>query len=128
DTTFELDSLILVLTAAGMDTLTWRYAISGRADTGNITVSPGIYELASLRNWKARFYTVDVRTGPPPVRDTVHIDSVIFAVLPGDTVFVNKIVSPALAILRARFLSHAADSLGSGIRYVRLKVDGITRD
>lgn len=127
DTMFHLDSLLIVLTAPNADTLVHRIAITGRADTGNVSVSPQFFELNSLRNWKARFFSIDERVDPVR-RDTVHIDSVIFGVLPSDTVVVEKTVSPAFSILRARFLSTEADSIPDNVLYVRLRVDGVTRD
>jgi len=127
DTTFSLDSLIIVLSASGEATQTHRYSLTGRPDTGSIAIAPVSFTLPSLRNWKATFYTIDT-TVSPSKRDTVHIDSVVFAVLPADTAMVTKTISAAYSVLRARFLSFLADSLGAGIRYVRLRVNGVTRD
>ncbi len=128
DTTFELDSLIIVLTAPGADTLVHRYPFAGRPDTGNIVLAdPLEFELDALRNWKARIYSIDIRESPFR-RDTVHLDSVTFGVLPTDTTFVSKTVSPAFSILRVRFLSSQADSIPNNVLYLRLRVDGETRD
>src|SRR4051812_46024430 len=46
DTQFRLDSLIITLSATGAATTTTAYAISGRSDSGNISVSPKIFALA----------------------------------------------------------------------------------
>lgn len=127
DTIFSLDTLIVVLSAAGEPTQTYRYSIAGRADTGKIALPALAYTLGPLRNWKARFYTIDT-TASPVRRDTVHIDSVVFAVRPADTAVIVKTVSAAYSILRARFISLHVDSLGAGVQYVRLRVNGISRD
>lgn len=127
DTVFTLDSLAVVLTAPGMAARTYTYPISGRADTGNVALSPLRLELPALRNWTARIYSLSLRANPAGL-DTVHIDSVTFAVRPGDTTRVAKIVSPAYSILRARFTSANADSVGYNVLWVRLRVDGVTRD
>lgn len=127
DTVFTLDSLIVELTSPDLAPIEYRYPVSGRADTGDIVVPVLVYELPSARNWKARIYSIDTTTTPLR-RDTVHIDSVIFAVLPADTVVVSKKVSPAYSILRVRFLSSSADSIGSGVKYLRLRVNGVTHD
>jgi photosystem II stability/assembly factor-like uncharacterized protein len=127
DTTFGLDSLLIVLSATGADTVIYRYAISGRPDTGAITVSPKIFALNPLLNWKARIYTIDT-TASPVVRDTVHIDSVTFAIRPGDTTLVDKEISAAFSVIHTRFYSSSRDELGAGIRYVRIRINGVTRD
>lgn len=127
DTSFDLDSLIVVFSAPGFPQESYSYPVSGRADTGNIAVSLPAYSLPALRNWTATFYSIDERLSPPG-RDTVHIDSVVFGVLPGDTAVVQKTVSPAFAILRARFISTQADSVPNTVLWVRLRVDGVTRD
>jgi len=127
DTTFGLDTLIVVLTATGADTIVQRYAISGRPDTGVIALSPMVFTLNPLLNWKARFYTIDT-TVSPVRRDTVHLDSIIFAVRPADTAVVNKVVSAAFSVVRVRYRSTTQDSIGAAIRFIRLKVGGITRD
>ncbi|HEX2612396.1 MAG TPA: YCF48-related protein, partial [Fibrobacteria bacterium] len=127
DTTFSLDSLIIVLTANGSDTVVDRFAITGRADTGAIVLASRNYTLAGLRTWKAKFYSIDT-TVSPATRDTVHIDSVTFVVRPSQTTSVTKTISAAYAILRARFVSQLRDSLGAGIRYVRIRVHGVTQD
>lgn len=127
DTTFELDSLIVVFSAPEYADQTFSYPLSGRADTGNIAVELPPYQLPALRNWQARIYSIDERENTVG-RDTVHIDTVRFGVLPSDTVTVSKTVSPAFAILRARFLSTQADSVPNTVLWVRLRVDGVTRD
>ena len=127
DTVFRLDSLVIELSAAGAATQVNKYAISGRADTGNITIPAKTFELASLRTWKALIYTID--TSGSPVRvDTVHRDSVTFSVKPGDTLVVAKTVNPVYAILRARLVSNSPASLANPVKYVRIRVDGVTRD
>ena len=103
DTVFTLDSLHVQLTAEGLDTVRLALAIDGRPDTGAIVLPPLTAELGALRNWKAVFRSIAVVD--TVTRDTVHLDSVSFAVLPGDTAVVAKTVAPAFAILRARFLS-----------------------
>lgn len=127
DTTFGLDSLIVVLTATGADTIVQRYAISGRPDTGVIALSPMVFTLNPLLNWKARFYTIDT-TVSPARRDTVHLDSIIFAVRPADTAVVDKVVSAAFSVVRVRYRSTTQELIGAAIRFIRLKVGGITRD
>ena len=127
DTIFSLDTLIIVLSAADADTVTYRAPVTGRADTGAIALPPVFFELPALRNWMARIYTIDI-TENPVRRDTVHIDSVVFGVHPSDTVYVSKTVASAYSILRARFLSSVADSVADKVLYLRLRVDGITRD
>jgi len=127
DSTFELDSLVTVFTAPGASDIRIAQPISGRPDTGAIALSPTFVELPGLRNWTARFYTIDERLNPPR-RDTVHIDSVVFAVRPSDTSLVYKTISPAFSILRARFMSYLADSLPNNVLWLRLKVDGVVRD
>lgn len=127
DTTFSLDSLLIVLTAPGFTPQRYSYPVSGRADTGMIRVPSKIFALPSLRNWKAYFYSIDLRENPAG-RDTVHIDSISFAVLPADTAVVSKTVSPAFSILRARFISSNADSILNNVLWLRLRVDGAVRD
>jgi photosystem II stability/assembly factor-like uncharacterized protein len=127
DTAFQLDSLIIVYTAADASPVRVAQPISGRPDSGVIALPPSIVELPGLRNWTARFYTIDERLSPPR-RDTVHIDSVVFAVRPGDTSSVIKTVSPAFSILRTRFISWLADSVPHNVLWLRLRVDGVVRD
>lgn len=126
DTTFGLDSLIVVFTAPQADTFEYRVALAGRADTGNIALPPLVFELVALRNWKATIYSIDEIDSLS--RDTVHLDSVVFAVRPADTTAVAKTISPAFSILRARFVSAEADSIPDNVIYVRLRVNGVTRD
>lgn len=128
DTTFQLDSLIIELTAPGATPVRIVSAISGRPDSGLIALPPTVLSLPGLRNWTARFYTIDEQVGPPARRDTVHIDSIIFAVRPADTTRVSKTISPAFSILRARFMSYLADSIPNKVLWLRLKVDGVVRD
>jgi photosystem II stability/assembly factor-like uncharacterized protein len=127
DTLFRLDSLILILSAPGADTLRNAYAISGRADSAAIAFAPKAFALAPLRTWKAKILSIDT-TLKPARRDTVHLDSVAFQVLPGDTVSVSKTANPAYSILRTRLVSKSAASLANNVKYLRLRVDGITRD
>jgi hypothetical protein len=123
DTLFSLDSAIVILTAPGAPDQVFRYPISGRADLASITATSPVYELAPLRNWKAKIITIDT-TVSPLRRDTVHLDSVSFSVRAGDTTEVSALVRPVYSILRVRFLSTAPDSLPTGVRYVRLRVHG----
>jgi photosystem II stability/assembly factor-like uncharacterized protein len=127
DTIFSVDSLIVVLSATGATTVTCNYGISGRSDTGNIAVAAKIYALAPLRTWKAKILTIDTSLNPSR-RDTVHRDSVTFTVNPGDTAFVSKTVNPVFSILRARLVSNAPASITNNVKYVRIRVDGTTRD
>lgn len=127
DTVFRLDSLVIELSASGAATQVNKYAISGRADTGNITIPAKTFALASLRTWKALIYTIDTSASPVRV-DTVHRDSVAFSVKPGDTLVVAKTVNPLYAILRARLVSNSPASLANPVKYVRIRVDGVTRD
>jgi photosystem II stability/assembly factor-like uncharacterized protein len=127
DTTFELDSVRIVLSASGAVSQAFSYPISGRSDLAALPVSLPAYPVAALRNWKAMIYSIDTTLNPAR-RDTVHIDSVFFGVPAGDTAAVTKTVSPAFSILRARFVSNQADSIAHGMRFVRLRVNGVTRD
>jgi|GEM_PF-931745 len=126
DTIFDLDSLYIELTAEDVDTVRVAQALAGRPDTGAIALNLLPVELAALRNWKAVLHTID--RVDSVTRDTVHRDSVVFAVRPADTVLVEKTLAPAYAILRARFLSSVADSIPDNVLYVRLRVGGVTRD
>lgn len=125
DTIFSLDSLLIVLSSTNMPTQTYRYAISGRADLGEVQVSEKLIELSPLRTWKATFYSIDINGVK---RDTVHLDSVNFMVHPAQTTTVQKNVSPAYAILKVRMLSTNAAQVPDSVRFVRLRVDGIVRD
>jgi photosystem II stability/assembly factor-like uncharacterized protein len=127
DTTFDLDSVLVVLSASGAASQSFSYPISGRADLAALPVSLPAYPVAALRTWKAMIYSIDTTLNPVR-RDTVHIDSVFFGVPAGDTAEVAKTVSPAFSILRARFVSNQADSIAHGMRFVRLRVNGVTRD
>ncbi len=129
DTTFNLDSVIVVLSSSDTNIAATRYSypVSGRSDTGNIAVSAKIFTLASLRTWKANIYTIDTTLNPVR-KDTVHRDSVSFTIKPGDTAFVSKSVNPAYSILRARLVSNAPGSITNNVKWVRIRVDGITRD
>jgi photosystem II stability/assembly factor-like uncharacterized protein len=127
DTAFSLDSVILVISAPGVSDQVYRFPVSGRADTGNIEVSSPVYSLAPLRTWKAKIVSIDT-TASPARRDTVHLDSVSFKVYVMDTAQVSKWVSPVYSVFRARFLSSMPDSLPAGIKYLRLRVNGVTRD
>jgi photosystem II stability/assembly factor-like uncharacterized protein len=127
DTIFRLDSVLVTLSSAGQTTTTYRYAVSGRSDSGNISVSPRIYALAALRTWKAVIVSIDTTLNPTR-RDTVHRDSVTFSVNPGDTAFVSKIANPIFSILRARFVSNAPASITNNVKWVRIRVDGTARD
>ncbi len=127
DTTFQLDSLIMVFSASGASTVRVAQPISGRADTGVIAVSAPPVALPGLRNWTARIYTIDERVNPAR-RDTVHLDSVVFAVRPADTAVVQKAVSPAFALLKVRVVSNNQTQVPDSVRFVRLRVDGVVRD
>jgi photosystem II stability/assembly factor-like uncharacterized protein len=127
DTTFSLDSMYIELTAPGSATQSYRYSIAGRPDTGAVTVSPYTYGLNPVRSWMAKIYTIDNQTSPAR-RDTVHFDSIPFYVNAGDTVAVNALVRSAVAILRVRLLSTSGDSLLASINYLRVRVNGVTRD
>lgn len=127
DTVFRLDSVIIILSATGAATLTNTYAVSGRSDSGNIVVSQKVFALAPLRTWKAKILSIDTTLNPAR-RDTVHIDSVSFTINPGDTANVSKTVNPVFSILRARLVSNRPDSLANTVKYLRIRVDGITRD
>ncbi|MEO6095423.1 MAG: YCF48-related protein [Fibrobacteria bacterium] len=127
DTIFSVDSLIVVLSAAGATTATYNYGITGRSDTANIAVAARIYALASLRTWTAKILTIDTSLNPSR-RDTVHLDSITFTVNPGDTAFVSKAINPLFSILRARLVSNAPASITNTVKYVRIRVDGTTRD
>lgn len=127
DTLFALDSVVVILTADGADTARFAYAMIGRPDTGNISVSAKVYALAALRTWKATILSID--TSVTPVRrDTVHRDSVTFAVNPGDTTVVSKTVNPRFSLLRARLVSNAPASITNNVKWIRIRVDGVTRD
>ncbi|MDB5104384.1 MAG: Cadherin-like beta sandwich protein [Fibrobacteres bacterium] len=127
DTLFRLDSLIVILSSAGSATQTYSYAISGRSDSGNVTVTPKVFSLASLRTWKAVILSIDTTLNPART-DTVHRDSVTFTVNPGDTAFVSKTANPVYSILRARFVSNSPASLANNVKWVRIRVDGTSRD
>ncbi len=128
DTTFSLDSLKIILTAPGAATRTYSYPISGQPDTGSIAVSSLVFDtLPSLRTWKAKILTIDTSLNPSRM-DTVNLDSVSFLVSPAETTSVTKTVSAAFSVLRARFVSNSPGSISSGIEYIRLRVDGVTRD
>lgn len=127
DTTFSLDSLIIILSANGAPTQTYTYPVSGRADLGNISVPTQSFVLSSLRAWKAKFISIDTSANPVR-RDTVHLDSVSFNVRAAETTFVARTVSPAWSILRVRFVSSAPDSLTNSVKFLRLRVNGVVRD
>ncbi|MCD6024274.1 MAG: hypothetical protein K0Q91_1190 [Fibrobacteria bacterium] len=127
DTTFTLDSLLIVLTAPGQAAQTHRYALTGRADLEDIAVPEMTFELAGLREWTAKFISIDTSESPAR-RDTVHLDSVKFDVVMADTTVVNWTVSPAYSILRVRFWSTMADSIPNNVVYLRVRVAGVTRD
>jgi photosystem II stability/assembly factor-like uncharacterized protein len=127
DTIFTLDSLIVILTANGADTQTYSYPINGRPDTGAIAFETPTYTLKALRNWKAKILTIDT-TMNPDRRDTVNLDSVIFAVGPGDTARASLTLSAIYSILRARLVSNSPESLPYTIKYLRIRVDGVRRD
>ena len=127
DTLFRMDSVIVILTAPGASTISNTYPISGRADSGSISLATKTYTLAPLRTWKAKILSIDTTLNPTR-RDTVHIDSVSFTVNPGDTAFVSKSVNPVFSILRARLVSNSPASLTNNVKYLRIRVDGVTRD
>lgn len=127
DTLFRLDSLIVILSAPGAATTSNAYAIGGRADSSSITVTPGIFALAAQRAWKAKILSIDTTLNPSR-KDTVHIDSVTFTINPGDTAYVTKSINPVFSILRARMVSNSPASLANNVKYVRVRVDGTTRD
>lgn len=117
----------MILSAAGADTVRYAYAAEGRPDMGDINVSSGIYALASLRNWKAAIVSIDTSLNPSR-SDTVHRDSVSFAIRPGDTTFVSMTVAPRFSVLRARLVSNAPGSIANNVKWVRIRVDDVTRD
>lgn len=127
DTVFNLDSVLITLSSSGSPDQVFAYPLSGRSDTGNITVSAKIYALPALRTWKAKILTIDTTLNPSRT-DTVHRDSVTFKINPGDTAFVTKTVNAAYAILRARLVSTSAALLTHNVKYVRIRVDGASRD
>lgn len=127
DTTFELDSMYVELTAPGSATQSYRYSIAGRPDTGAISVTSHTYGLNPVRAWTARIHTIDNQANPAR-RDTVHLDSISFYVSAGDTVDVNALVRAAVAVLRVRMLSTTGDSLLASINYLRVRINGVTRD
>lgn len=60
DTIFRLDSLYIKLTCPGQTTINTSLAVSGRADSSNISVATQTYTgLAPLRTWKANFISLD---------------------------------------------------------------------
>ncbi|MDQ3003522.1 MAG: hypothetical protein M3Y08_19975, partial [Fibrobacterota bacterium] len=97
DTIFNLDSVLITLSSSGSPDQVYAYPLSGRSDTGNITVSAKIYALPALRTWKAKILTIDTTLNPSRM-DTVHRDSITFKINPGDTAFVTKTVNAAYAI------------------------------
>jgi photosystem II stability/assembly factor-like uncharacterized protein len=127
DTLFRLDTLVIELSAAGTAGQINKYALNGRADSANIAVPIKTFSLPSLRTWKALIYTIDTSANPART-DTVHRDSVTFDVKPGDTTVVSKTVNPVYAILRARLVSNSPTNLANPVKYVRIRVDGVTRD
>lgn len=127
DTIFNLDSLKVVLTATGSATQTYAYAISGDATNGSIAVPVKYYSVAPLITWKARIFSIDT-TSDPSHPDTVHLDSVNFSVKPADSVFVPIALNARYSIVKARFLSTDSNSVPSTVKYIRLRVDGVTRD
>ena len=127
DTLFSLDSIMVILSAPGADTARYAYPAGGRPDTGNIDVPSRNYALAALRTWKAVILTIDTSLNPPR-RDTVHRDSVSFAVNPGDTTYVSKTVNPRFSLLKARLVSNAPAAITNNVKWIRIRVDGITRD
>ncbi len=127
DTLFSLDSLKVILTSPNTATISYTYPISGRADTGDITVSTKIYALASLRTWQAKLIVLDTTMNPSKT-DTVYLDSVSFDVKPSDTTLVNKTASPSFSILRSRLVSNSPASITNNVKWVRLRVDGVMQD
>ena len=127
DTLFSLDTLKVILTAPNTSTVSYTYPISGRADTGNITVSTKIYPLASLRTWQAKLIVLDTTLNPSKT-DTVYLDSISFNIKPSDTAFVSKTASPSFSILRSRLVSNSPSSITNNVKWVRLRVDGVMRD
>lgn len=127
DTLFSLDSVLVILSAPEADTAWYAYPAGGRPDTGNIDISSKSYSLAALRTWKAVILTIDTSLNPPR-RDTVHRDSVSFAVIPGDTTYVAKTVNPRFSLLKARLVSNAPASIANNVKWIRIRVDGATRD
>lgn len=127
DTSFRLDTLVIELSAEGSPGAVAKYALGGLAETGDLAIAAKVFPLRALRTWKARIFTVDVTSGPGAA-DTVHRDSVAFEVRPGDTTYVVKTVNPAFAILRARLVSNSPSDIANPVKYVRIRVDGTTRD
>jgi photosystem II stability/assembly factor-like uncharacterized protein len=127
DTLFTLDTLNLILSSTGSTTQYYSYPISGRSDTGNITVSPKIYALSALRIWQAKIVVIDT-TFNSAKKDTVYLDSMSFTIKPGDTAFVIKTASPSFSILRTRLVSNSPSSLTNGVKWLRLRVDNVMMD
>ncbi len=127
DTIFQLDSLKVVFTAPNTSPISHAYPIQGRPDTGVITLVPEFYSLPSLRNWTATLMTLDTTMNPNRT-DTVHLDSVSFTIRPGDTTEVSKTLDAAFSILKVRLVSLIPDSLTDSIQYLRIRIDGVTRD
>jgi photosystem II stability/assembly factor-like uncharacterized protein len=127
DTTFNLDSLKIVLTSPGQSTQSLTYAVSGDAAAGNVSVTTKYFTVAALKTWQAKIISIDT-TADPVRRDTVHIDSVSFSVLPGDTTLISPTLNASFSVLKERLLANFPDSMTSGVRYIRLRVDGVTQD
>ena len=127
DTIFNLDTLKIVLTAPNAATRNYSFPISGRSDTGAITYSVTLDSVPSLKTVTAKILTIDTTLNPTR-RDTVHFDSTTFSVKPADTTQISFTVNSLFAILRARFASFTPDSLTDTVQYLRLRVDGTTRD
>ncbi|HKP96903.1 MAG TPA: YCF48-related protein [Fibrobacteria bacterium] len=125
DTSFSLDSLILVLHAEGLPDQYHAYALAGVASTGIVEFSPGPFSLAPLRTWTVRIMTIDET---PSRRDTVHFDSIDIRINPGDTTYLTRTIPARFSILRVRMVSNSPDSVAGDIRYVRIRLDGSTRD
>jgi hypothetical protein len=127
DTTVNLDSLKIILTSPGQVTQEFAYAISGNAAAGNVSVTVKYFTVAALKVWKARIISLDTTLNPTRT-DTVHMDSVTFTVLPADTTIISPTLNARYAVLKERILANFPDSLSSGIRYLRLRVNGLTED
>jgi photosystem II stability/assembly factor-like uncharacterized protein len=127
DTIFNLDSVKIILTSPNTPSRFYAYPLNGRPDTGSISLKIHVDSLPALRIWTAKIFTLDTTLNPIRT-DTVHLDSVAFAVYPGDTVFIGKTLGAAFSILRVRLASLSPDSIPDAIQYLRIRVDGVTRD
>jgi photosystem II stability/assembly factor-like uncharacterized protein len=127
DTTFNLDSLKIILTSPGQTTQNLSYAITGNVAAGNVSITTKYVTVAALKTWQAKIISIDTTTSP--VRyDTVHIDSVSFTVLPGDTTTISPSLTAKYSVLKERIVANFPDSVISPVRYLRMRIDGVMQD